>query len=294
MIIACIDYWVKENPTLATIIISLTVFFLGILFQFFYHKYQKNTERKSIRESYLLKMKEIIYKTGNKAKALQEFYPSITFERNSSTVFKNIVIPFINGIIKNDSHIYVTSFSAGISKKGKNDLLIAFFDSWSAFETLSVVETEIRNNFEIFKKQRSILESDFFNIKNDIIVEWNSIMQKETLHKPEKIDLLKKEYIENVTRIFKDFSNLNDADAYRVDLSYSVLLLPLMQANNEALQIVEQKFFKMLLNAISIYRQLDSLYKTNYKTFENYCKLYEECSNTLTMCYEVIVGKRMN
>jgi len=286
-----IMYWANSmfkigGDTLLTILVTISIFFLGIIFQALWHSFTAYLNRRKVRRMFAFVLKEFIVDTEKQSQNLRTNAEQFTFaNRNeynilntnitSSKMFKDIGFKSIYEAYFVGFEYYLTFVNRSEYHRKymllvKNVIDAEYWHEKSMLDTFSALESynkyhDIRNN---------ALES--FRQKIDI-------MAHELIYN--KVNLIFKEYFEEVDNIIVKWQK--EADPTAPHIANDFLVQPLLEHNRKhpeirlAIQLnddllLASAHFKNQKNVLDGMKDQTSRYANIFLKFANSGKEFEQ------------------
>lgn len=278
-----------SNEVSVPTLISIIVFVIGGLVNYFFVKLKEFNSRKSNRETFRHLIKEIVKDLKIKERNLSKFYPQITIEREDTWSFKHRNIIYLETIFEfNFSEIYCSfrkQFSFSTNGKLK---LKAFHKVWALLRRYKFYEDKVIENLDNLTKsfneqteKYSVLLEKYRELKEE-----NDYKYKNHSNSDEDIEtklFLDKE--NEIWFLWEDFGEIKTHHFY----SYNNLVLPLLKLNRKHSDLeITLDYAKILVICELEYHRMESIINSYNDLFKDYYLGYRRDHKLLKKYLELI------
>ena len=265
-----LEYQFDVDPnTSATIIITISVFMLGIFFQYLLHSITKFSERKRVRKIFLVGLSEFSKQVkkqseqyGISAKTFA-FDKKTNFEFNRATIF---TISSLNGLDYNQTYQAFFFGFENIVKFNSNRKFEAFNKVWDSIKSVEFWHEKSFQNINYFIEKYNELNEKRNEAVNAHRLFYEPIMKKlDGQDVPENIG----RYMQAADQIHVDWQNKENRTRPHNIHRYLILRLRILNRKNQDIQIANG-MNDNLLTASMEYESQRNFLKAQKDQMENY------------------------
>ncbi len=299
-----IQIWVKDNPTFATILIPILVFFLGLLFQGAFYAIRKHNERRNKRESIknmyidtLRKLKKRIIQIENLIPMLSINYPPGVKSINVSN------ITYADFIIQQDidniynAHINHCLIYNWVFRKVNKNRIRAIDFTISVLKALKDNASKQFKMIDSFNAERNLLFKElnkkFLEMHNywyDYQLELN---RSKEMHSKEMS--IRKEYILAVQEVFVGFDAENKKYSKRKDRKIETIkdfiIDKLIEIHKEYKDTSIKDFKRLFVQVNIAYNNCEDMYEMYSAICTHNVSIHKDAQRLLRKCYQILYGK---
>lgn len=278
-----------ENTVSAPIVISLVVFIIGGLVNYIRKSLQEYFNRKRIRKTFRLLIKEVVAELKIKEKLTKSFYSKISINLNSNWEFNYATISYLETFFElNFNETYYSFrkvFFWNFCNKSGNR---AFHLIWAILRKL-----------KFFEERLQIDINDFEAKYNKCIEGYNSKLEEYRMYHDRLTEVIKNKdvkemdtevysYLKKQDEHWVSWQNLDENNRTTPYMTYNYIIKPILQLNRESTLPIARESDDFLLGCTNQYIELENVFDTYKKVFKNYCWYYRKSYRVLIACLKLI------
>lgn len=258
-----------DANTSATILITLSIFIIGISIQQLLLLFSKFIERRKTRKIFKISLTGFIKQVKKQSEGYNETAKSFTFDEQTNFEFTRATIYTLSSLNSIGYQKTYEAFFTGFENIWKCNLnlkLKAFNKVWDSIKSVEFWHqksfedlSDFIDKYNDLNEKRNIAIENHRRFFESIITEINNKSV------PAKVGL----YIQDVDRIHVDWQKLKNRTRPNIIHRYLIIKLRIINRKNSNIKIVN-RMNENLLDATKEYQNQRNLLKTQKDQFENY------------------------
>ncbi len=270
---------------LASIVVPVLIFILGLLFQYLFYAIKRYFERNNTKNTFNNIIKSIINNCSLNSKYSKNLYDKLDFSTFYDCSLPTSRITFVDNIFQLDffkvNDAYNHSNFLICNKKKRVIKPKAYSIMWDDFESLKYLNNIYLKDFDNFN-------DDFQILQNKFNTEWDKFLVKKTDMYKAICKNPQDKYYTEIINVIKEFSEKKFPNEINsIYPTYHNLIIQLLKVNNDNVS-VDVEIHKILLELENIYKGADKLIAYYNNRFFQYYLAFHQSERLLKKCYKCI------